>query len=240
VVASPAAYLAPAAISDAELLAESLVLALLQDLATQTIIQYELSTHWLPLVNGIRLWLLWEQDLPLSNWREPVVRWVLGDGQAADIEEINGAPAFAGELCAQHYLWMASPLEVRIPISCWRQTRQQGEVVAWRYWEPRYAPPPLPLLADAPLTQLDSVGQPLRYEHPASAVTLATVAAYAANTNGADRLPALLATFKEHESWETLMPAVFGVSLAGFEAGWRAYMSEQYGLRPEELPRLAY
>ncbi len=47
---------------------------------------------------------------------------------------------------------------------------------------------------------------------------------------GCERLPALVAGLGQSESWETLWPAVYGVSAAEFEAGWQLYLTTQYGL----------
>ena len=40
--------------------------------------------------------------------------------------------------------------------------------------------------------------------------------------------PVLLAALGEHTSWQTLIPAIFDVSAAEFEAGWQAYLAERY------------
>jgi hypothetical protein len=53
---------------------------------------------------------------------------------------------------------------------------------------------------------------------------------YAANAYGRDRLPALIEGMKRHDSWETLIPAVYGVSAAEFEAGWQAWLRKDENL----------
>jgi hypothetical protein len=42
----------------------------------------------------------------------------------------------------------------------------------------------------------------------------------------------LLTALPRHERWETLIPAVFGLSLEEFESGWRAFLEERYGIAP--------
>lgn len=37
-----------------------------------------------------------------------------------------------------------------------------------------------------------------------------------------------IAALGDHGDWESLVPAVFGVSAAGFEAGWQAYLADHY------------
>ena len=52
---------------------------------------------------------------------------------------------------------------------------------------------------------------------------------YAIERYGRDQLPALLQAMDEHDTWNTLIPAVFGVSLEEFEAGWQAYLAMRFG-----------
>jgi hypothetical protein len=61
-------------------------------------------------------------------------------------------------------------------------------------------------------------------------VALATLIEYAVATYGLERLPVLVAGLGQYESWETLLPAGFGVSAAEFEAGWQAYLVAHYGM----------
>jgi hypothetical protein len=62
------------------------------------------------------------------------------------------------------------------------------------------------------------------------AVMLATLIEYAAATYGRERLPVLVAGLVQYDNWETLLPAVFGVSPDEFEAGWQAYLATRYGV----------
>lgn len=55
---------------------------------------------------------------------------------------------------------------------------------------------------------------------------------YAVTTYGRERLPALVAGLGRYEGWKTLIPTVYGVSSAEFEAGWQAYLAAQYGVPP--------
>jgi hypothetical protein len=61
-------------------------------------------------------------------------------------------------------------------------------------------------------------------------IAVATLIEYAVATYGRERLPALVASLSQHNNWETLIPAVYGVSAAEFEAGWQAYLATNYGL----------
>ena len=66
--------------------------------------------------------------------------------------------------------------------------------------------------------------------YPGQTVVLATMVEYAVVTYGRERLPTLVAGLGQYESWETLIPAVYGVSPTEFEAGWQVYLAAHYGV----------
>jgi len=53
---------------------------------------------------------------------------------------------------------------------------------------------------------------------------LASVVDYGVATYGRQTLPLLLQAMAVHDNWETLIPAVYGVSVEEFESGWQAYL----------------
>lgn len=66
---------------------------------------------------------------------------------------------------------------------------------------------------------------PSQYSHILESREGAAIAAsfveYALSTYGGDRLPALLRAMHDYDSWDGLIPAVFGVSADEMEAGWQ-------------------
>lgn len=60
---------------------------------------------------------------------------------------------------------------------------------------------------------------------------------------GRATLPALIDATDQYDTWEELIPAVFGVPAVEFQAGWQAYLAsdvEQHVLstrEPSELPQ---
>jgi hypothetical protein len=227
IVPSPSAVLAPAELPLDALLLQSVMLALFDKVADSARDAYKLSPQWLPLRNGLRLWFIWEQKLPLAVWRESLVQWTLGD-----LDKAAQVPVIAHDLCVHHQLWMRSPLEVGVPIQC-LQTAAGERMIAWRY---RYPPQvlALPSLADVQF-RLEEPNTNLMKQPPesaASGVAWATVLDYATTTFGVEKLPVLLAALSEHERWETLVPAVFGMPLAEFESGWQLFLKAQYDSMP--------
>jgi hypothetical protein len=239
VVASPAVYLTPENISDAELLAQSVVLALLGELTDRALLPYEdegnvaayvLRARMGRLLDGVVLWQLWQDDLPLARWWEPVVRWVFSDARASLPASGEVVPSFQAELCAEHGLWLPTPLALGIPLSCHDGWDQAEHYLAWR----RLSAPPLSLeyfpLVTAERLMQDYQASPSGWNHPADTVALATVLEYAAATYGPESIPLLLTEASQYEGWATLIPAVFGVSIEEFEAGWQAYLAQRYGV----------
>ena len=59
-----------------------------------------------------------------------------------------------------------------------------------------------------------------------------TVIDYMVATYGRRSLARLLDGMHQYDSWQSLIPAVFGVSTEEFESRWQAYLSAQYNLSP--------
>jgi hypothetical protein len=55
-----------------------------------------------------------------------------------------------------------------------------------------------------------------------------SVVAYAVDTYGVEKLPALVRSLTQHGSWAVIAPQVFDVSMVEFEAGWNRYVVKHY------------
>src|SRR5690606_15435053 len=116
-------YRAPLALSDAELLVQAMALPLSLQVVAEALAAYNIqsseSSHLLP---ALRLWQLWDLDLPLAQWREAVVAWRLRDFaplvQGETAVSAHHMPERYGELCARHRLWLLSPRELGLPLTC--------------------------------------------------------------------------------------------------------------------------
>lgn len=231
-VPSPARYLAPVALSDVGLLAQSIALPLLGYGLAEAREQYQIRPAWQPLMDGLYLWQVWDLDLPLATWRETVVPWQYRDLPFTQPAAALPLPERYQELCAVHQLWLQSPKQIHIPLVCAGQDGEEGQ---WRAWR---ASAPLTSLAQlavpSPLMEGEGVssviGPSFFTNHPGQTVALATLIEYAVQRYGRASLPALVAGLGDADSWDTLLPAVFGVSPAAFEAGWQAYLADQYDL----------
>ncbi len=76
VVASPALYLAPAELSDPQLLMQSLALPLVEDVLAQAAAYYGAPSGWQMMQGGLRLWQLW--DLRSASQPRGMMRWCAG------------------------------------------------------------------------------------------------------------------------------------------------------------------
>jgi hypothetical protein len=240
--------LAPATVSDAGLLAQAVVLALSNDFALPFLrrdgapaaLHARAPRFWYPLIQGARLWQVWAQDLPLAAWRVPVVRWIAGYRLYGDDDLV---PAFLADLCDAHRMWLKYPQTIGIPLLCTTPALEATALLVAGPWSTdRQALAQLvPLMPNPDAHEgMGNVMSPTgSLPHPGLAVTLATVVEYAAATYGPDTIPLLLESLPDHDGWETLVPAVFGVPADVFEAGWRAYLAAEYGVGAETEPARA-
>jgi hypothetical protein len=229
VIASPAAYLNVHTITDADLLAQTVYLGLVDELVGEVRDRDKVRSDWKPLLDGLRLWLLWAPSLPLAARREQTVQWVFFDLDPSKHDDPFDTSAFQDELCSLYGPWMAMPLEIQIPVACGNPTWSKYLDT----WRDTYVPPiqlgHLTIITPPP--DLQSVTDGLsRPSHPGYAVVAATVIEYVAATYGQARLLAMITGLNEHTNWESLTLAVFGVSAVEFETGWRRYLAEQYAV----------
>jgi hypothetical protein len=213
--------LAPVDLTDAELLAQSLALPLLTQVLAQASEHHAIDWAWQPLVSGLALWQVWDLALPLADWRENVVQWLYVDLATLAPGQTFVLPDRYAALCAAHKLWMASPAQINIPLMCARPEWEEQSFPLWRLREPLTRLEQFSVLAPTSLSPV---------EHPGQAIALATLIEYAVVTHGRERLPALVAGLGQYGSWDTLLPAVYGVSPAEFEAGWRIYLVDHYAV----------
>jgi hypothetical protein len=223
IVPSPAVYWAPVELTDADLLAQSIALPLIEQVLAQAREHHAIGSVWLPLLDGLRLWQVWDLDLPLAAWREEIVQWLYVDLPALEPGQVSVQPERYGALCAAHKLWLPVPFQLNIPLLCGRPA-----------WEAQFlrVGRALPTRLDELVSRslAESLFDPPPASHPGQAVALATLIEYAAATYGRERLPTLVAGLGQYDSWDTLLPAVYGVSPAEFEAGWHAYLVNHYAV----------
>lgn len=66
---------------------------------------------------------------------------------------------------------------------------------------------------------------------------MTTLVEYAVSAYGGEHLPALLDGMRRFATWDDLIPAVYGVSAAEFEAGWQDYLRATYSPPRSDLGR---
>lgn len=177
---------------------------------------YRVPYGWLPLLDGLRLWLLWDGDGPLTVSKQRIVAWLRDPvNRGLSLDEV-------ADICRVFGFWRLSPLDYAIPVGC----DQSG------YFMPSPIPLPRQLSALAPIyppkDSLDDQYTPAQPQpSKAVSVALALLYDYATERFGEDAIAHLLAGLAEHPDWDTLIPGVYGVSAAEFEAGWQAWLGEE-------------
>lgn len=224
IVAAPARYQAPVALTDADLLVQAVVLTLSEELTKQVHEAYTVDAAWSPLVEALQLWQLWELDLPLAQWRTVIVKWLYGNLSSTNINQPATLPERYTEFCTLYKLWLPDPTQLRLPLLCTEAVDR--EQLFYERWPPIH----LQELA-VPVSgnhYPEAVSQMYLLNYAGQTVAQATLIEYAVQTYGRERLPDFLANLKRHQQWDTLMPRVFGVSSAEFEADWQTYLVTHY------------
>jgi hypothetical protein len=227
---SPALHLAPPQLSEAAILEQSLRLLLNEavlDEWTGTLRTYRGEMNLGSLVAALRLWRLWDQGGPLSVGRWEIVRWLYTDIADQPTARNGSLPHNYEHFCSTHAVWHLSPVSLAIPLPC---TKLDPPV-----WYPQSAPTHLrSMMRDSPEPQ--EAARVL--QNRGETIALATVLEYVVAVHGREQLPVLLRTPLDHPNWETLVPAVFGMSVVEFEAGWHDYLAAEYGvvIPPKKIP----
>jgi hypothetical protein len=118
IVPSPAIYLAPVELTDADLLAQSLALALSKQVLAQSGQHHAIGGSWQPLLDSLHLWQVWDLELPLAGWREEVVTWLYTTLYITGSRQPPVLPGRYTDLCAAHKFWLPSPMQMHIPLMC--------------------------------------------------------------------------------------------------------------------------
>lgn len=79
------------------------------------------------------------------------------------------------------------------------------------------------------ITELRRDGPPNRDRVIWRYVASESVVDYAVRTYGRARLPDLMEAFLTHDSWDTIIQGIYGLSAEEFAAGWNRYLADRYG-----------
>jgi hypothetical protein len=223
-VSSPALLSIPAEHTAASILHQSLVYPLTELVITEAEAQHPGSwllgmRAWRPLIDALYLWILWEEGGPLAMGQQELVHWLYQNAQASPGQAEPHVPDAFADICRIYRVWKLRPVEVGIPLTCSEvggslRAKTLQSSLATRLGELFYAT----------ISNGEVIG------NMSDTVALETVIAYSVATYGRDRLPVLLDALDEHATWQGLIPAVFGVSAAEFEAGWQSYLAQQYDM----------
>jgi hypothetical protein len=206
-----------------EVLAQSLALPLIDHTLALTGRQYGFDVTRAPLLDGVRLWQLWQTELPLARWKPALVYWIFVALPTQATTEHLPLPADYAALCTAHQQWMAYPVQVQIPLMC-QGMDESPRRLSYRMISqaPRYLPRlDTPISPDA---EIDATGQRTVLRHPGHAIAVATLLDYVDQRYGRDYIPHLIAGWGSGATWAVLTPAIFGVSAAEFERDWQRYL----------------
>ena len=221
-VHSPLLRQAPEELSDQEILTKSIVNPLVAHVLAEALEQVSIQQQWRPMLKGLQVWQAYVGSDSLTPWYRDTAAWLYGD--APDIRS-GQRPATLHDLsrlCREYVIWRYGlPGALAHPRLCTDAN--------WALHLPFVAPAPLQLDAFLDLKDGDQESTKPWTTEWGRTVAAATVIDYLVATYGRDRLPDLMAGFRTYDSWDTLAPAVLGVTAQELETGWQAYLEGQIG-----------
>jgi hypothetical protein len=181
-------------------------------------------------VSGLRLWLAWEEQTLRADYRMKLVNWVYSNAPNAS----NQRPVSDPDPCDLLAAWQLAA-EV-VPISFYCSQDMPAYVL---YLRRPTALSHLPLSisrADALFGYVtDPMAGGVHINGLGQVVAVATALEYATHIYGEVCVADLLQAAREGKSWHSAAKKVFGVSEAEFEAGWWAWLAEEYGVDTSEF-----
>ncbi len=231
-VNSPRLILLPEKVSDGQALAEFVAVALRRAAVNRALMPQKRIYRPTPdFLNGLLLWLAWEEDLVQADYRREVVLWLYANGPDGPQAALTNYWEFCKLFCAWE---IVAPV---VPITFYRAT---DRVPSSFYLRPATALRQLTMGLDRKLLEYVASPNPVTDGSYASRlarpIAVATLLEYTTHTYGQASVLALLQAAKEGESWRGAVPHLFGVSVADFEAGWWAWLAEEYGVDTSEFP----
>ncbi len=230
-VTSPRLMLLPEKVSDGQALAEFVAVALRRE-AVERMLAPQTRTYrpTSDFLSGLLLWLAWEEDMVQADYRREAVMWLYANGPDGPQAGLTNH----GELCELFCAWeFVAPV---VPITFYRAADRLPSSLSQR---PATALHQLTLGRDRALLAFvaspDPVTDGLHARRFGQPIAIATLLEYATHTYGQASVLALLQAAKEGESWRGVVPYLFGVSAADFEAGWWAWLAEEYGVDTSEF-----
>ncbi len=215
-LSSPRLLAIPDGLTDRDVLVQSALFVLTEWAISE--VQQRHTIYWVgqmrePMRNGLRIWSHRQSSAPLARWQG-------GLAQTAFATDGDGGEILA-EMCQFLSVWGADTPEAGLGIPC--------EGMGGRLDK-----------ADWPAARLDQLPTPfddyaggnpdVQIDLPGSSLVLASLLDYATERYGRGRIPVLLGSPVGAGSWDALIPAVFDLSAAEFEAGWREWLGGAYGL----------
>lgn len=219
-VSSPALYPTVAPWTTTDLFVQSVVLLLVDQLLAEAVEHYAIGAARDPMLNGLRLWQLWDLRLPLAEQKTVLVPWLFTDLTTWQAGTPLPVPENYERLCTIYLLWMNRPSQLQIPLLCAEQDQSPLRFAPEVLQRP---PVVLPWLNVKHYLDEEADGQ-LRVRdgrHPGEVVALTMLVDYLVTTHGRAKLPDLLANLNRYRTWDDLLPAVYGVTKSEVEADWR-------------------
>jgi hypothetical protein len=202
--------------------------ALLQQVMDEAEPHWRAGNEWNMIDYALREWQVRVHNPLAAAWHVDLLRWLVAARGAS-----QPLATLAGELhrlCATH--WVAQHWELIAPgavttLACITPVKIELGQLAAEGLTLRLTNPQLDTRHKTETWRpLNRIGSRWSWLDTALLVTLFD---YVEITYGRDHVFALARASRHHESWHSLIPALFAVSVAEFEQGWQEYVKEEVG-----------
>ncbi len=236
-IPSPGLLQLPIDVSDSEVIALYAGISVVDRLLPRTSADWldtgvqPVGWWWQPLTEGLRLWLLWDTNPLLARWHQELLASNLAILCSSCLRQPESL--WASYLKSCQMLAMLGLYSVdAFSIPCTGTFGNAGGNTSISL-SPQLLTPQVPsgLATLAPGTSTSQLEESLLYKsYGGQMILMAALLEYVKNTYGQEKISALLTAFGTYHQWDTLMPAVFGISAEEFNAEWRIYLAKQYGI----------
>jgi hypothetical protein len=234
----------PAGLSETEVLVQLVEVSLINHLLNRVAatwlkdVDWPMNWTWATLHTGMASWLTWDQESLLGQKYEEMIAWFYKEGKGVQIYTPESLPANYQEFCQICTMLGVIPKDLGIPFACASNVEFYSisyyvfpplNMTLWDLEFPFPVTVPTTIRDAQELAEYYAQGQGLLV-HSFLGKNIASfmLIDYAVETYGREKLSALIDALGTHAGWDTVIPAVYGVSVAEFEAGWRTYLQEKY------------
>ncbi|MBV7327775.1 hypothetical protein KFU94_05850 [Chloroflexi bacterium TSY] len=225
-VSSPAFLTVPMVFTDVDTLSLNITSALVEQLIREAELKTSVGWEWRHMIDALKRYYVVRQSVPLTSLHAEATAWLYRNRESDIPLHQHEFPDSLDVSCQQYKEAMLFVLVGAVPLQlCPDAERMRSSLLI----------PQLPQrLRDLAAPNVDWSEPSNRMVYWVQLKALETIIDYVVTHYGREQLRPLFRGFGYDNSWEMLIPVVFGISADEFEFGWQQHLFDQYGLPEAE------